>query len=128
MIAGFMILAGCQLFGEFTVRTLNLPVPGPVVGMIVLLVGLQIRRPAPQSGVVHAADGLLQHLPLLFIPAGVGVIEYLPVLARSWLPAVGGLVIAWLVALVVTAGAGAATLRLQSRLPRARAGRSEGPE
>lgn len=112
------MLLVCQLVGQFLVTLTGVPVPGPVVGLVLLLVVLKVRRPSGRSSVVRAADGLLDHLQLLFVPAGVGVIAYLPLIARSWLPIIGGLVIAWLAVLVVTAATGAGTLRLQDRLTR----------
>lgn len=115
MITGFIALLVCQLVGEFTVRTLGVPIPGPVVGMVLLLVFLQVRRPGPAAGVVRAADLLLRHLQLLFIPAGAGVIVYLSLLAGSWLPVLGGLLVSWLAVLIVTAGVGVGTLRLEGR-------------
>jgi putative effector of murein hydrolase LrgA (UPF0299 family) len=120
MITGFIVLLLCQLIGDFTVRALDVPIPGPVVGMVLLLVALQIRRPGRETGVVRAADGLLRHLQLLFIPAGVGIIQYLPILAEAWLPVAAGLVISWLAVLLVTAGTGVGTLRLEARLKRSR--------
>ena len=120
MITGFIVLLLCQLIGDFTVRALDVPIPGPVVGMVLLLVALQIRRPGRETGVVRAADGLLRHLQLLFIPAGVGIIQYLPILAEAWLPVAAGLVISWLAVLLVTAGTGVGTLRLEARLKRPR--------
>ena len=118
MITGFIALLVCQLVGEFTVRTLGVPIPGPVVGMVLLLIVLQLRRPGPAAGVVRAADLLLRHLQLLFIPAGAGVIVYLSLLAQSWLPVLGGLLISWLAVMLVTAGVGAGTLRLERRFRR----------
>lgn len=116
MVRGLLMLGLCQLAGEFVVELLAVPVPGPVLGMVILLVVLRIRRPAPKSPLVKTADALLDHLQLLFVPAGVGVIVYLPLIATAWLPMVGGLVIGWLAALVGTAAAGLATLRLQARM------------
>lgn len=118
MIIGFIALLACQLAGEFVVRALGVPIPGPVVGMMLLFVVLQLRRPGPAAGVVRAADLLLRHLQLLFIPAGAGVIVYVSLLADSWLPVLGGLLISWLAVLVLTAGAGAGALRLERRLRR----------
>jgi len=118
MITGFIVLLVCQIIGDFAVRALDVPVPGPVVGMVMLFVVLQLRRPGRDSGVVRAADGLLRHLQLLFIPAGVGIIQYLPVLAGAWLPVAAGLVISWFAVLVVTAGAGVGTLQLERRFKR----------
>lgn len=118
MITGFIALLLCQLVGDFTVRTLGIPIPGPVVGMVLLLIYLQVRRPGPAAGVVRAADLLLRHLQLLFIPAGAGVVVYLSLLAQSWLPVIGGLVFSWLAVMVVTAGVGVGTLRLEQRFRR----------
>lgn len=124
MVRGLLVLLVCQLLGEFLVKALGVPVPGAVVGMVILLVALKIRRPGPKSPVVKTADSLLTHLQLLFIPAGVGVVAYLPLLARSWLPIAGGLVVGWLAALVLTAAAGVATLRVDARIKRAAAVRA----
>jgi holin-like protein len=120
MITGFIVLLVCQLIGDFMVRALDVPIPGPVVGMVLLFVVLQTRRPDRSRSVVRAADGLLRHLQLLFIPAGVGIIQYLPVLAEAWLPVVAGLVISWLAVLLVTAGTGVGALRLEGRFKRRR--------
>ena len=116
MILGFIALLACQLVGEFVVRLLSVPIPGPAVGMVLLFVVLQLRKPGPAAGVVRAADLLLRHLQLLFIPAGAGVVVYLSLLAVSWLPVLGGLVISWLAVLLVTAGVGVGTLSLERRL------------
>ena len=48
MIAGFIALLVCQLIGEFAVRVAAVPIPGPVVGMVLLLIALQLRRPGPR--------------------------------------------------------------------------------
>ena len=124
MIDGLLQLLICQLAGEFAAKALNLPIPGPVIGMVILFVVLQIRRPGPEAGIMQASDSLLRHLQLLFIPVGVGVIQYLPLLVRAWLPILGGLVISWLAALAVTAGVGIGTLRLQARFTRTKKSRT----
>ena len=121
MIRGLLVLLSCQLIGEFVVTSLGVPVPGPVVGMVILFVALRLRRPGPRSSVVKTADGLLSHLQLLFVPAGAGVVAYLPLLAGAWLPILGALIIGWLAALVTTAGAGVGSLWLDQRLKQRRA-------
>ena len=127
MIPGLLVLLVCQLVGEFLVTALGVPVPGPVVGMVILFVLLRVRRPGPRSAVVKTADGLLAHLQLLFVPAGAGVVAYLPLLAGAWLPILGGLVLAWLAALATTAGAGVGSLWLDQRLKQHRAVASGSP-
>lgn len=113
MILGFLALLACQLVGQFLVDAASLPVPGPVVGMVLLLVVLLIRRPGTDNGTVRAADALLRHLQLLFIPAGVGLIAYLRLIGAQWWPIVAGIVVSWLVALLVSAGVGRAVVKLE---------------
>jgi putative effector of murein hydrolase LrgA (UPF0299 family) len=103
MINGLMWLLGCQFVGEVVVWGLDLPVPGPVVGMAVLFVLLQLRRSGDDATVVRAAGGLLEHLQLLFIPAGVGVVVYLGEIREDAVPIVGALVVSWLVGLALVA-------------------------
>ena len=43
MIHGFALLLVCQLIGEIAVQALSLPLPGPLVGMLLLLAGLLMR-------------------------------------------------------------------------------------
>lgn len=86
MIPAITALLACQLAGEVLARALHLPVPGPVIGMVLLFAVLLWRgRPAPE-GLGTTADGLLGNLGLLFVPAGVGVVLHLPLLARDWAP------------------------------------------
>ncbi|NYG58820.1 holin-like protein [Nocardioides daedukensis] len=100
MLNGMMWLLGCQLVGEVISRGLDLPVPGPVLGMVLLFIVLQVRRPPADANVLRTSDALLRHLQLLFIPAGVGVVTYLAVLRDDALPIVGGLFLSWLLGLV----------------------------
>lgn len=100
MIAGLTWLLLCQVLGELLVRTTGLPVPGPVAGMVLLFVFLQLRRPPDSAGVLRAGDVLLKHLQLLFVPAGVGVVVYLATLRDNALPLAVGLLGSWLLGLV----------------------------
>ena len=79
-LSGLALLLLCQSIGEAAARGLKLPLPGPVLGMLLLL-GL-LALPAVRAPVAAAADGLLQHLSLLFVPVGVGVITHLAVVAE----------------------------------------------
>lgn len=72
-LATFLV---CQLAGEALVRLVELPVPGPVVGMVILFLLLVWHIELPYS-LDETADGLLKHLSLLFVPAGVGVVQHL---------------------------------------------------
>ena len=78
------LLLLCQLTGEVSVVWSGLPVPGLVVGMALLFVGLTLRGGVPE-GLGRAVDGLLAHLSLLFVPAGVGVMLHVAMLREEWL-------------------------------------------
>lgn len=115
MIGGLLVLLGCQLLGQLVADAIGLPVPGPVVGLVLLLVWLHLREPTEHSGLVRVCSALLRHLQLLFVPAGVGVMQYLSLLAGSAVPLVLGLVVSWVVAMAVCAGLATALLALQRR-------------
>jgi holin-like protein len=100
VINGLLWLVLCQLVGEVIVRATGLPLPGPVVGMVILFVLLQLRKPRADANVLRTSDALLKHLQLLFIPAGVGVITLLDVIADHPVPLVGALLISWIAGLV----------------------------
>lgn len=101
LVNGLLLLLACQLAGEVVVHALDAPVPGPVVGMVVLLLVLLVRRPADDSPVHRAADALLPHLQLLFVPAGVGLVAYGAVLREDGVAIVVALVGSWLLGLAV---------------------------
>ena len=69
-----------QSAGELLARGLGLPLPGPVIGMVLLLVAL--RWPAVQTPVAICAEFLLSHLSLLFVPVGVGVMTHLSLVSQ----------------------------------------------
>jgi holin-like protein len=82
MLRGWAVLLLFQLLGEVLSRVASLPIPGPVVGMALLLGALQLRQPG--EDLRAASSGLLSHLSLLFVPAGVGVMLHAPRLAAEW--------------------------------------------
>lgn len=102
MVRGLSILLIMQFVGEVVSRGLDIPIPGNVLGMGLLLaaLGLGVVR---LEWVQEAADLLLSHLALLFVPAGVGVMVYLDLIARQWLPIVAATVISTFVVMAVTA-------------------------
>ncbi|MDO9526418.1 MAG: CidA/LrgA family protein [Gemmobacter sp.] len=76
MIHALTIILCCQLVGEAISRTLLLPVPGPVLGMAILLV-LCATVPGLADRLRPTTTGILANLSLLFVPAGVGVVGHL---------------------------------------------------
>ena len=79
-LRGLAWLLVFQSIGELISRGLALPLPGPVVGMVLLLIALRFRGVRDQVG--DCASFLLSHLSLLFIPVGVGVMTHLTLLSQ----------------------------------------------
>lgn len=99
---GITLLLVYQLVGEVTVRLLDVPIPGPVLGMVMLFVTLLIRGQAPES-VDQASSALLSHLSLLFVPAGVGMMVHFDRIAEEWVPITLALLLSTIVTMVATA-------------------------
>lgn len=112
MLATLTVLLICQLAGEAIARLLSLPVPGPVIGMILLFLGLLWRGGVPEA-VQETAGGLLRHLSLLFVPAGVGVMVHVGRLEAEALPIAVALFGSTLFGVAVTAKIMAVLLRWQ---------------
>ena len=120
MIASLSLILLCQLAGEAFVRGLALPMPGPVIGLVILLAlllardhfTLLARGPLQGDGVESASRGLLANLSLLFVPAGVGVVQKLDLIVDHGIAFLGVLVISVLITLLVTV----ATFLIASRL------------
>ena len=128
MIANLSLILICQLAGEVVVRGVALPMPGPVVGLVLLL-GLLLARDrfavlargplrqggvqaGEQGGVEHTAKGMLAHLSVLFVPAGVGVVQKLDLIAEHGTAIMAVLAVSVIVTLMTTV----ATFLFASRL------------
>ncbi|HAF55829.1 MAG TPA: murein hydrolase regulator LrgA [Thauera sp.] len=102
MIAALTLLLVFQLVGEVIARGLGLPIPGPVIGMALLFLALLLRG-GPSEDVRQTAGQLLQHLSLLFVPAGTGIVLYGDRIAAEWLPLLAALFLSTFLAIAVTA-------------------------
>ena len=110
MLYGFTALLVFQLLGEGLAQALGLPLPGPLVGMLLLFGALVLRGGIPQP--LHdAANALLQHMMLLFIPAVAGVMLYVHRIGHEWL----AFVVAGIGGAAITMGLTALVLRLMLR-------------
>lgn len=105
VLKGLAWLLLCQSAGEVLSRLVPLGLPGPVIGMLILLVAL--RWPVVRTPVALAADLLLSHLSLLFVPVGVGVMTHLALISQYGLR--------MLLAVVVSTGLGMAVTALMLR-------------
>ena len=102
VLNGVTLLLVYQLTGEILVRLIGLPIPGPVLGMVMLFVTLMIRGSAPDS-LSEASSALLSHLSLLFVPAGVGMMTHFGRIADEWLPITLALFLSTVITMVATA-------------------------
>ncbi len=123
MIASLSLILLCQLAGEVIMRGAGLPVPGPVIGLIFLLLLLLARDrfaflrrgPLQEDGVESASRGLLANLSLLFVPAGVGVVQKLDLLAERGIAIILVLAVSVVVTLLVTVATFVVASRLLAR-------------
>ena len=120
MIRGLFVLLLFQLIGEVLARGLGLPAPGPVVGLALLVVAMAVWRALSpyddealaSSEVGRAADGLLKSLSLFFVPAGVGVVQYLGLLEAQGLALAAALIVSTVLTMLATVGVFLAVKRL----------------
>jgi len=102
MCLDLAILLMFQFAGEMIRAVTGLPVPGPVIGMVLLLVALLAKLPVP-AGIHATSRKLLAYLGLLFVPAGAGVVTRLPMIGAHWLPIVIAVVGSTIITMVITA-------------------------
>ena len=101
MVRGFAILLGLQWLGELLSAWLDLPLPGSVIGMILILAGLRVGL-IKLAWVTEASELLLKNLSMLFVPAGVGVMVYFDLIAQQWLPLVLATAVSTIAVIAVT--------------------------
>lgn len=111
MIHALTLILLCQLAGETMTRLFGWPVPGPVLGMAMLFV-LMLARPRLAGQVVPTGEGILRHLSLLFVPAGVGIVGHLGALGTYGAGLAVALVLSTVLGLAVGALAFVAVARL----------------
>lgn len=102
MLAALTQILLFQLAGEVITRGLGWPVPGPVLGLMLLFAFLLLRG-GPSPGLQQTAQNLLQHMSLLFVPAGTGILLHLHTLKQEWLPLTISLIVSTFLAMAVTA-------------------------
>jgi holin-like protein len=101
LAAGFAILLVMLWLGNLAAKLV--PLPGPLVGMVLLFLFLTIHRGAAAQAVITCGEHFLKHYAFFFIPAGVGVMVHIHQLRGSMLGVIASLVISSLLSLIVTA-------------------------
>lgn len=101
-LGGAAILLGCEFAGRKISAAFSLPVPGSVLGMLLLLLGLMIYGGVPR-GLARVSEQLLRLLALLFLPAAVGVFYLRDLSAADWLGLLAATVFGTLLSLLLCA-------------------------
>jgi holin-like protein len=81
-MSGLLILLSFLLFGNLLQSGLALPVPGSIIGMLLLLVLLMLRGKTPES-LQNISKVLSPLLPLFIIPVSVGIVTQKELLADN---------------------------------------------
>ncbi len=96
-----LIISAFASVGVLLSSIFNLPVPGNVLGMFLLLIAL-ISGAARTEMIAEVTDFLLAHLAFFFLPPGVNLIRNLDLIRENWLPILGVFIISTLLVMVVT--------------------------
>ena len=107
MLKSVFIILLYQLIGELFQKFFGLSIPGPVIGLVLLLLTLLLiqkrQRVVPiKEDLFNSAEILLNYLPLLFIPVGVGVVMHLSLLEDNLASVVLVIILGTLLTLALT--------------------------
>ncbi|MFW5945983.1 MAG: CidA/LrgA family protein [Candidatus Natronoplasma sp.] len=101
MYKGLAIIFGFYFLGEVTMELINLPIPGSVLGMILLALALAGDM-IDLKDVEREAEFFVDNMSIMFIPPGVGVMLYFGLLRDEFIPVIGALVLSFVITIVVT--------------------------
>nr|WP_298681984.1 CidA/LrgA family protein [uncultured Dongia sp.] len=117
MLKAITTLLVFQLAGEILAQFAGLPLPGPVLGMALLMLALLGFGRTP-DWLNETADVLLRHFSLLFVPASVGLMQYLSRIEAEWLPIVVTLIVSTVISIAASALTFVAVAKLVGAAPR----------
>jgi holin-like protein len=115
MLRTYLVLLSCQAVGELLHHVSRLPLSGPIIGMVLLLIFLQMAGGGSEEFNL-AGQSILRYLPLFFVPPGVGVMQHLALMRTLWLPTLLALIISTALAMI----SGAIVMQSVKRLQRPR--------
>lgn len=101
MLQGIITLVSLQLLGEIVSHYLAIPIPGAIIGMVLLLIYLMVKGYV-STELSETSGKLFPYLPLLLIPASVGVIQYGELLEKEGIAVLAALVISLVISFIAT--------------------------
>ena len=99
MLRTYLVLLSCQAAGEIIHQLVDLPLSGPIIGMVLLLVALTACGGASEE-FNRSGQSTLSYLSLFFVPPGVGIMQHLALIRAQWLPMLLALIISTVLAMV----------------------------
>lgn len=100
-IKQFCIIIGITFLGEVLKELLPFPIPASIYGLL-LMFGALCSGIMKLEQVEDTADFLVGIMPVLFIPAGVGLMKEWEILSQVWLPLAVIIVVSTITVMVVT--------------------------
>ena len=101
MLQAFIVVVSLLIFGDAFVALSGAPIPGAVLGLVLLAVNFSIRG-KPGDGTSRLFDAIVPYAPMLFVPAAVGVVANIEIIASAWLSIVAAITLGSAITLVVT--------------------------
>ncbi|EPF15858.1 MULTISPECIES: CidA/LrgA family protein [Cedecea] len=99
-LRSFVLIYLCLYAGIFVASLLPIVIPGSIIGMLILFVLLSLQI-LPAKWVKPSCHLMIRYMALLFVPIGVGVMQYYDVLKAQFGPVVISCLISTLVVLVI---------------------------
>ncbi len=103
MLKGLLVLLIFQCLGEAISQLSDIPISGPIIGMLLLFLALQIYPHQHLTSIETCSTNLITHLPLLFLPAGVGIFFLDPEYLNQWPAIFVSMILGTILAIVITA-------------------------
>ena len=110
MLNSIFLIFLFQLIGELVQKVLELNIPGPVIGLILLLTTLLLSKKYDHKliqnlkvNLISSAEKLVHYIPLFFLPVGVGVVMHLSFLEDNLVKVLLIIVLGTLMTLALTA-------------------------
>lgn len=102
ILVQFFIILVYSFVGDIIHTTFNLPIPGSIIGLVLLFISLKTKILKLES-IERAGNWLKSNMALLFVPITVGIMPYFNVIQKNWVEVTLIMVISTIITYLVTA-------------------------